>query len=568
MKRGILLSIFAMLILANAAKAEMNEPSYNRDTEMITVSGSVGAPSSPVAIEVLKPGYTWDEINDEDLEYDKLAYFAPALSDGNGEFSITFKVSGEAGIYPIRVYSLSEREYFNNDTLRIFTKKDIDNLIERIDEASNEQEMGIVFEEDNAEMLGIDISKFQGLSADDRKSVIINVLNEKSETPITGVSDICSVIDRAFLLLDINNCKTGSELMKLIEENGGIIVLDDEHSYNLYSNSAIYDNPRKQLMLSSITNKNYKTIDDFKDGFADAAVLYACYNQENYRIIEIVLSDSLVMKEYDLGGFYGLKDKVAIYKELNTMKSPFADVLTLAQKIKTLASAVSVTGSTGAMGSYVSGGGNPGKSSGGTIYTVQPDTAEDNQTQDICGIFIDMDGYEWASKAVEALKNAGIVNGRTEETFCPGDEVTREEFVRMLTALFDIKYDGTNPGFDDVAENAWYYSAISGAVSAGIVSGVSEREFGIGMQITRQDMAVMIFRAMNSFGMTVTASEETGFNDDKEIALYAADAVAGLSGMGIVNGTGDGNFMPNAKLNRASAAQVIYNIYTRRNGDE
>lgn len=564
MKRGILLSIFAMLILANTARAEMNEPSYDRDTEMITVSGSVGAPSSPIAIEVLRPGYTWDEISDEDIEYDKLAYFAPLLSDGNGEFSITFKINGEAGIYPIRAYSLSEREYFNNDTLRIFTKKDIENLIKRIGEASTEQEIGIVFDEDNAEMLGIDISKFQSLDADNQKSMILNVLNEKSETSINGVSDICSVIDRAFLLLDINNCKSGQELIKIIEENGDMIALDDDHSYNLYSNSNIYADARKQLMLSSLINKGYKTISGFRDSFADAAVLYACYSQENYKIVEAALSDSLVLKKYDLGSFGSLKDKTVVYKELNKMKSPVADVSALAQKIKTLADTGDKTGSSN------SGGGSGGASGGGTVYTVQPDvkTNTGNSTQPARNEFTDMSGYEWAKQAVETLRNAGIVNGRTPNAFCPDDKVTREEFVKMLTGLFEIKADDTNLGFDDVAEGAWYYSAVSGAASAGIVSGVSEREFGVGMHITRQDMAVMIFRAMNSQGMTVEASDGMVFNDEEEIAPYAIKSVKGLTSIGIVNGMGDGNFMPDAELNRASAAQVIYNIYTRRNGDE
>ena len=82
---------------------------------------------------------------------------------------------------------------------------------------------------------------------------------------------------------------------------------------------------------------------------------------------------------------------------------------------------------------------------------------------------------------------------------------------------------------------------------------MSDTEFGIGMSITRQDMAVMIDRLMNLAGTEGAAA----FSDGDNIASYAREAVARLSAAGIMNGS-DNMFRPTDRSTRAEAAVVIW----------
>lgn len=179
--------------------------------------------------------------------------------------------------------------------------------------------------------------------------------------------------------------------------------------------------------------------------------------------------------------------------------------------------------------------------------------------------FADLTGFEWAKTAINALSDAGIVNGKTKNTFAPGDNVTREEFVKMLTGLVDSEGLSQIVDFTDADKTAWYYQYIVKAYNLGIITGKTDGTFGIGEYITRQDAAVMAYRTL---GLKLSIDEHDtviNFNDNSNIADYALDAVTKMAGAKLLNGTGDGNFAPLECCTRAQAAQIIYNIYSAIN---
>ena len=110
---------------------------------------------------------------------------------------------------------------------------------------------------------------------------------------------------------------------------------------------------------------------------------------------------------------------------------------------------------------------------------------------------------------------------------------------------------------DDDA-NAWYAPYIAALNKAGIINGVSDTAFGIGNNVTREDFAVMICRALN-----YTAANDSSFTDKAEISAYAADAVNALFERGIVGGYEDGSFKPKANISRAEGAKIIYGILSK-----
>ena len=170
-------------------------------------------------------------------------------------------------------------------------------------------------------------------------------------------------------------------------------------------------------------------------------------------------------------------------------------------------------------------------------------------------IFNDISGH-WAEKSIMSLYKDGIVSGRGDGIYAPEEFVTREEFLKMTVNAFGINNDKAAE-FTDTDKNAWYYSYICKGVGAGLINGNPDGSFGVGKNITREDMAVIIFRAAeNKLGGT----DEISFNDSKEISDYAKTAVAALSKAGIINGKGDNNFDPKANATRAETAVIIARV--------
>ncbi len=176
-------------------------------------------------------------------------------------------------------------------------------------------------------------------------------------------------------------------------------------------------------------------------------------------------------------------------------------------------------------------------------------------------IFDDMQGYEWANEAVDTLFNAKIVNGMSDFLYCPKQFVTREQFAKLLCAAFDIEKGELEVSFSDADKNAWYYPYIEIMASNGLINGIGNGIFGVGSNITRQDMAVMMYRVGEKLKYFSLSPTNYPFNDSGLIAPYAIKAVNTLREQGIVNGDNMGNFNPTSNATRAEAAQIIYNMY-------
>lgn len=212
------------------------------------------------------------------------------------------------------------------------------------------------------------------------------------------------------------------------------------------------------------------------------------------------------------------------------------------------------------------GGGGFGGGGGGTVISnpqevkpVPPLESAEPEGSEKQEAFSDMTDASWAKEAVYAMHEMGVVNGRADGTFAPNECVTREEFVKM-TVLIAGGTKQSEIFFSDVPNNAWYAEYVRRGVAMGITTGISEEQFGAGMPITRQDMAVMLYRMAEKMGVSFPDSEELMFSDAEIIADYAREAVSVLSGSGIINGNPDGGFAPNQSATRAEAAAMLYRI--------
>ncbi|MEG1441826.1 MAG: S-layer homology domain-containing protein, partial [Oscillospiraceae bacterium] len=213
------------------------------------------------------------------------------------------------------------------------------------------------------------------------------------------------------------------------------------------------------------------------------------------------------------------------------------------------------SGTQGGGGSGGGGSSSSGGNSGGSVATPNTPT-EVTPTE----AFSDVSKNFWAEKYITELALQNIVSGNGNGKFEPERSVNREEFLKMLlTALkIDVK-KYANVAFGDVETSQWYYPYVAKAHELGIVNGISQDEFGIGMPISRQDMTVMTVKALTVAHKSFeNVNEIMTFSDESQISDYAKESVSKLQQYGIVNGNENGEFNPLSNLTRAESAKIIY----------
>lgn len=172
--------------------------------------------------------------------------------------------------------------------------------------------------------------------------------------------------------------------------------------------------------------------------------------------------------------------------------------------------------------------------------------------------FTDLGTAEWAVESITNLVKKGVISGRSETIFDPDGLITREEYAKMLVLAFGLTAENATCDFADVPADAWYYEYVAIAAQRGIVNGMGNGSFGVGSTITRQDMAVMTYRAAMATGKAMDmANEAITFADNADIATYAAEAVTVMQRAGIINGMGGNTFAPTGTATRAQAAKIM-----------
>lgn len=176
--------------------------------------------------------------------------------------------------------------------------------------------------------------------------------------------------------------------------------------------------------------------------------------------------------------------------------------------------------------------------------------------------FTDITHVGWASEAIYGLCDSGVINGVGDRCFAPDDNVTREQLAKMIVGASKTEIKSGDTPFGDVDNSEWYAEFVKTAYDNDITKGISDTEFGVGESVTREDLAVMAYRAAQKVGKLSDATgDDNGFKDGESISDYAKEAVAALKSSGIINGDENGNFNPSNSCTRAEAAKIIYNIF-------
>ncbi|KWX84430.1 hypothetical protein AMQ83_29205 [Paenibacillus riograndensis] len=186
--------------------------------------------------------------------------------------------------------------------------------------------------------------------------------------------------------------------------------------------------------------------------------------------------------------------------------------------------------------------------------------------------YSDVPAAYWAETAIKSLSAKQVITGVTAAEFKPGNPVTRAEFTAVLVRALSLQTEGQaasqdvkageQSGFTDVKEDAWYASYVTAAVRQGIVTGRSKDLFAPDAVISREEMAVMIIRALElKQGKKLEpANGGLRFADASSISSWAAPYVSAAAEQGLLQGRAANKFAPEARMTRAEAAQVIYRL--------
>lgn len=174
--------------------------------------------------------------------------------------------------------------------------------------------------------------------------------------------------------------------------------------------------------------------------------------------------------------------------------------------------------------------------------------------------FGDSTGH-WAQAEIESLASKLLLLGRSPASFVPDGNVTRAEFATLLARGLGLAESPAPLGFGDTSPSAWYAGSVSAAVEAGIVSGYPDGTFRPQTPITRQQMAVMLARALAFAGASELLAYDADilrrFGDRAEIGAWAEEAAAGLVGAGLMRGVTAERFAPESLATRAQAAVML-----------
>jgi len=128
----------------------------------------------------------------------------------------------------------------------------------------------------------------------------------------------------------------------------------------------------------------------------------------------------------------------------------------------------------------------------------------------------------------------------------------------MIALLFDIDTQSAQ-SFEDVQASDWFSSYVGKLASAGIIKGY-DGKFNPNDFITRQDAALICYRVLNYFGITVFG--ENNFDDHGLISSYAVDEVEALSANGIIQGSNN-KFYPTDYITRGESATMLCRLYDK-----
>lgn len=537
----------------NGGKLEVASCDLSSDGKLV-ISGDAQSLKN-IKLFILKPtedfsNEAFDIADIKDGAMEETVLDVVNYEDSQGTFEYTFPENAVSGSY--RLILTADTEQYST-TKYYMSLKDIEQVIADINAKSKFDSENTVaklreYIEGHKNALYIDMSYYDKLS-DSAKDIAIEGLSSNGD-----YKSLDEIGDRFCKSTAIAGIYDGISPKEILE------------AYNKHLNFEMY---KEYTELKSTENvdkslKGVKKEEEIRKIF-NRKTGVACFSEADPSDMKDVL------EKYNK--YIGVEESLYNYFMENTSKcvkemrgknyDDTADIENAIKEVKDSGGGGSKGGPSGGIS-----GGKPSSGGGNIAPITQPkpdankdsDGPKDSEKPENKLPFTDIDNFEWAYTAIEHLYNNKILNGKSDTLFAPNDNITREEFAKLVVSAFGLE-GSSKLKFKDVSEDAWYREYIEIAVANGIVNGVSEEEFGVGRNITREDMAVMILRAVDKTGTDteIIVENPTELSDLGSVSEYAKTAVDFMIKRGAINGI-NGEFKPKSAATRAQAAKILYQI--------
>lgn len=488
-----------------------------------------------ISMVVYYPGKAFDDIANDGL-MNVIAKSDQVVSEQDGKYKFEFKIDGESDFYTVEVSS----DNGDFDTFKILYSdpEDIVEFVSKINSASSSEVVyNLLYGEDEGfKKVGFYIDTKDDINKVNISKILFSSLENEDITTENRMSKFKK-----------------AHAIELLNENYDIALNDAENYLNInkakfneyWNKTYITDTVRKEV-INNLKNKSFKSEKEFNDALLEQIVLYTVQYTDGYGN----LRDILVEFE-DITGIETAGIGSSQYR--GVLGNSYSDYAELEEALNNQPTS---SGGSGGGGGGSNGSGKDKHNTASDDFSLNTEIIAPPAVVPLEKVYFnDLDNYDWAKEAINYLADIEVINGKTEGAFYPQDNITREEFSCILVKTFNIKKGNLETEFSDVAKDSWYENNVKIAASAGIVLGKGDNCFGVGENITRQDMAVMISRACN----LADESDVEKFADDMLISNYAKSAVYSAKNAGIISGVGDNNFNPLGFATRAEAAMIVYN---------
>mgnify|MGYP000786700292 FL=1 len=167
--------------------------------------------------------------------------------------------------------------------------------------------------------------------------------------------------------------------------------------------------------------------------------------------------------------------------------------------------------------------------------------------------FSDITMNAWYHDAVDSALAGDLMKGESGTSFAPNKPLTRAMLATILYRVSGDKAQHSHP-FTDVPSGRWFSDAIAWAYESGVVNGTSDDTFSPDDNVTREQAAAMLYRFA---GRPTASGDVTAFNDADKISAYAVEPLRWAVGEGIINGKSEYTLDPLGTATRAEIAKIM-----------
>lgn len=174
--------------------------------------------------------------------------------------------------------------------------------------------------------------------------------------------------------------------------------------------------------------------------------------------------------------------------------------------------------------------------------------------------FTDLAVGAWYEDAVAYVYRHDLMSGFSEDTFGPNAALSRAQLCQILYNMEGRPAVTGSGSFSDLADGAWYTDAVTWAASQGIVDGYGGGLFGPDDNITREQLASILYRCAQARGDDVSVGEDTNilsYSDAADVAEYAVSAMQWACGAGVITGISESALAPRGEATRAQTAAML-----------